>query len=200
MSRLVLTPDVLNRLPHRSQQKTHHSPRSVCSSRAESATSANPLPRAMNRTLVLLACLTLASETATAQAPDAKTAMRNGFNEVSAWVTKAADLVPPDKYSYRPTQSVRTFGQLVAHIADAHNWYCGNATGKKVEWSDAIEKGNTDKATLAQKLKQSIDACNAIYTKGGDAGQLIGNVGHTNLHYGNIITYMRMMGLTPPSS
>jgi uncharacterized damage-inducible protein DinB len=126
--------------------------------------------------------------------------MHNGFKEVTAWVTTAADLVPADKYSYRPAPSVRTFGQLVAHVADAHNWYCGNATGQKVEWSDAIEKGTTDKATVVQKLKQSIDGCNAIYTKGGDATQLIGNVGHTNLHYGNIITYMRMLGLTPPSS
>jgi hypothetical protein len=51
-----------------------------------------------------------------------------------------------------------------------------------------------------QKLKQSIDACNAVYGGGGQVGALFGNVGHTSLHYGNIITYMRMLGLTPPSS
>ncbi|MCI0391100.1 MAG: DinB family protein [Acidobacteria bacterium] len=132
--------------------------------------------------------------------PDAAEALRKSFTEVSGWVMKAADLVPADKYSYRPTQSVRTFGQLVAHIADSHNYFCARAAGRNVQWSDAIEKGNTDKATLVQKLKQSSDACNAAYGGAGHAGPLTVNFGHTSMHYGNIITYMRMLGLTPPSS
>jgi hypothetical protein len=130
---------------------------------------------------------------------DAAATLRKSFGEVSGWVTKAADLVPADKYTYRPAQSVRTFGQLIAHVADAHNYYCARAAGRNVQWSDAIEKGSTDKATLSEKLKQSIDACNAAYGA-GQVGPLVENVGHTNLHYGNIITYMRMLGLVPPSS
>ena len=31
-------------------------------------------------------------------------------------------------------------------------------------------------------------------------GPLTENFGHTNLHYGNMITYIRMLGLKPPSS
>lgn len=135
-----------------------------------------------------------------AGASETAAAMQKGFGELSGWVTKAADMVPPDKYSYQPTATVRTFGQLIAHIADGQNYYCGRAAGEKIEWSDAVEKGGTDKATLVAKLKQSTDACNAAYGGNGQAGQLIGNIGHTSLHYGNIITYMRMMGLTPPSS
>ena len=124
----------------------------------------------------------------------------HGFTEVSGWVTKAADLVPADKYSYRPVASVRTFGQLIAHIADGYNYYCATASGRKVQWSDAIEKGPTDKAALVQKLKQSTDACNAAYVATSQSGQLVGNIAHANLHYGNIITYMRMLELVPPSS
>ncbi len=120
--------------------------------------------------------------------------------EVSGWVTKAADLVPADKYSYRPAPSVRTFGQLVAHLVDASNWYCARAAGRGVQWSDATEKGNTDKATVVPKLKQALDACNSQYAGTGQAGPLLANIGHTSLHYGNVITYMRMLGLVPPSS
>jgi hypothetical protein len=69
-----------------------------------------------------------------------------------------------------------------------------------VEWSDAIEKGRTDKATLVQTLRQATEACNAAYAGGGQVRALIDNIGHTNLHYGNLITYLRMLGLTPPSS
>jgi hypothetical protein len=127
-------------------------------------------------------------------------AARRNFADVSGQIMKAAALVPADKYTYRPTQSVRTVGQLLAHIADGYNYFCATAAGRKVEWSDSIEKGNTDKATLAQKLEQSTDACAAAYGGPGQIGALIDNVAHTNLHYGNIITYMRMLGLVPPSS
>lgn len=136
-----------------------------------------------------------------AQSPDAATSVRDSFIEMSGWVTKAAEMVPDDKYSYRPVDSVRTFGQLVAHIADSHNYYCARGAGKNIEWSDAIEKGSTDKATLLPVLKQSVERCNEAYKGGsGRVGPLLGNVGHTSLHYGNIITYMRMLGMKPPSS
>ena len=134
------------------------------------------------------------------QPNDAMSAVRSAWNEVAGWITKAAEIVPADKYSYRPTQTVRTFGQLIGHLADAYNWYCANAGGRKAEWADPVEKGPGDKATLTSKLKQATDACNAVYGSRGAMNQLIGNVGHSNLHYGNIITYMRMLGLVPPSS
>ena len=148
-------------------------------------------------------CLLLSAESIAAQsAADTTTAaaLRFGFGEVNGWVTKAADLVPADKYSYRPAQTVRTFGQQIAHIADSYNYYCARAAGRTVQWSDAIEKGSTDKATLLPKLRQSVDACAAAYAGTASTGPGFANIAHTNLHYGNIITYMRMLGLTPPSS
>jgi len=122
-----------------------------------------------------------------------------GFGEVAGWVGKAADLVPAEKYAYRPVDTVRTFGQLVAHIADAHNYYCARGAGKNVQWSDAVEKGRLDKATVVAKLKQSIEACDGVYAASA-APPLMANIAHTNLLYGNIVTYMRMLGLAPPSS
>jgi hypothetical protein len=136
-----------------------------------------------------------------AGSPNVVADLRRSFGEVSAWVTKAADMVPAEKYSYRPVDTVRTFGQLIAHVADSYNYYCARAAGKNIEWSDPLEKGSTDKATLVPKLKQALDTCNVVYGgNAGQPGQLIDNVGHTSLHYGNIITYMRMLGMKPPSS
>jgi uncharacterized damage-inducible protein DinB len=127
--------------------------------------------------------------------------MRQGFAEVSGWVSKAADMVPADKYNYKPVDTVRNFGQIIAHVTDSLNFFCARGAGNKVEYSDAAEKGSTDKATLVPKLKQAIDKCNAAYAgDNGQVGPLLGNIGHTSLHYGNIITYLRMMGLKPPSS
>lgn len=146
--------------------------------------------------LILLLSISVA-----AQSPSDE--VKKGFIEVNDWVVKSAELVPADKYNYKPTDGVRTFGQLIAHITDSYNYFCLGAVGKPIKWEDAVvaEKGNTDKDTLMPKLKEAIGRCTAAYdAKNSQFGPLFGNVGHTNLHYGNIITYMRMMGLKPPSS
>ena len=127
-------------------------------------------------------------------------AARRGFVEISGWVARAAELVPADKYSYRPVATVRTFGQLVAHIADAYQYYCARGAGRTTEWTDTIEKGAVTKDAIVQRLKQASDACTPPYAGTGPVAPLMENVGHTSLHYGNMITYMRMLGLTPPSS
>lgn len=126
---------------------------------------------------------------------------KKGFEEVSGFVTKSAELVPAEKYNYKPVDTVRTFGQLIAHITDSYNFFCARGAGQKNQWSDAAEKGAIDKATLVPKLKEAVDKCNAVY--GAESSQLVPlfeNVSHTNLHYGNLITYLRMMGMKPPSS
>jgi uncharacterized damage-inducible protein DinB len=156
------------------------------------------------RILLFLCCVLVPAASSFAQTtpektPDMATEIRNGFNEVNGWVTQAAEMVPAEKYSYKPVDSVRTFGQLIAHVTDSYNYFCAHAAGNKVEWSTPVEKGATDKDTLLPKLKEAVGKCNAAYNN-GQLRPLFVNVGHTNLHYGNIITYMRMMGLKPPSS
>lgn len=158
------------------------------------------------RMLTILCCLLLPAassfaQTAPDKTPDVATELRNGFNEVNGWVMKAAEAVPADKYNYRPVDSVRTFGQLIGHITDSYNYFCTNAVGTKVEWSDAVEKGSTDKDTMLPKLKEAVGRCTTTYSaSNAKLRPLLINVSHTSLHYGNIITYMRMMGLKPPSS
>ena len=158
------------------------------------------------RILLILCCVLVPAASSFAQttpekAPDVTADMRNGFNEVNEWVTKAAEMVPADKYNYKPVDTVRTFGQLIAHITDSYNYFCAHGVGNKVQWVTPIEKGKTDKETLLPKLKEAVGRCNAAYSAGNaQLRPLFTNLGHTNLHYGNIITYMRMMGLKPPSS
>jgi len=157
------------------------------------------------RILLILCCVLLPAASSFGQSapdktPDMATELRNGFNEVNGWVTKAADMVPADKYNYKPVDTVRTFGQIIAHITDSLDYFCARAAGNKQQ-DDSAEKGPTDKATLVPKLKQAVDKCNAVYASdSAQFGPLMANVAHTNLHYGNLITYLRMMGMKPPSS
>ncbi|HET6977959.1 MAG TPA: DinB family protein [Pyrinomonadaceae bacterium] len=158
------------------------------------------------RLLLILCCLFVPAsasfaQTAPEKTPDMATDVRNGFNEVNDWVLKAAEMVPADKYNYKPVDTVRTFGQLIAHVTDSYNYFCAHGAGNKVEWTTPVEKGATDKETVLPKLKEAAGKCNAAYGSANpQLRPLFMNVGHTNLHYGNIITYMRMMGLKPPSS
>ena len=144
--------------------------------------------------LVLLLSVSVAAQTPNDE-------VKKGFTEVNDWVVKAAEMVPADKYNFKPTETVRSFGQLVAHITDSYNYFCANAVGNKVKWSTPVEEGSTDKDSLIPKLKEAVGRCTAAYdAKNSQFGPLFANVGHTSLHYGNIITYMRIMGLKPPSS
>jgi uncharacterized damage-inducible protein DinB len=161
----------------------------------------------MTRCLSFVCCSMLLATPAFAQstgagAADTSTvvALRRSFAEVSGFITKSADMVPADKYSYRPTPSVMTFAQVIAHVADSYYFYCARVAGRPAPDDDATARGPLDKATLVAKLKQATDVCTAAYAGKPVVRPALTNIGHTNLHYGNIITYLRMLGMTPPSS
>jgi hypothetical protein len=153
---------------------------------------------------IALSLSTRTLETTSAQDVDKSkpaNGVRRNFTEVSGWVTKSAEMVPAEKYNYKPVDTVRTFGEQIGHITDSFNYFCAHGAGNKVQWADPVEKGKTDKETLLPKLKEAVDKCNAVHaSETAQLVPLITNIGHTNLHYGNVITYMRMMGLKPPSS
>jgi len=128
------------------------------------------------------------------------TSLQKNFTEVSTWISKAAEMVPAEKYSFKATPQVRSFGQLIAHVTDSYNFFCARAAGKEVKWADPVEKGTIDKTTLVPKLKEATDSCNGVYKTSTKVDDLITNIGHTSLHYGNMITYLRLMGMVPPSS
>ena len=140
----------------------------------------------MTSTSLLAFCgliLLPAGSRAQAGGPNVLDGLRGGFAEVHTAVSKSADLVPANKYTYRPVATVRTFGELVAHVADSYAWYCSRASGRNVQWSDAIEKGKTDKATVTQKLRESLAMCTAAYGNGSsNLGNLMANIAHTNLN------------------
>ena len=154
--------------------------------------------------LLLICCALVATPVSHARqaAPTAQAAVKYGFDEVAGWLVASAELVPADKYTYKPVNTVRSFGELMAHAADGMNWHCGSAkAAKDVAWSDAVEKGGPTKAKVVAALRQSIQGCNAAHASAAARiDKLMANVAHSNLHYGNVITYLRMLGLKPPSS
>jgi uncharacterized damage-inducible protein DinB len=141
---------------------------------------------------------------------------RAGYDVVKGYLLKAAAQVPEEHYAFQPTKDVRTLGALFAHVADANFMICGMASGEKPTMS-GIEKSKTSKADLEAALAASFKFCDAAWDsiKGARAdesakfflpgshtrlGVMGFNTAHDFEHYGNIVTYMRIKGLVPPSS
>jgi len=131
-------------------------------------------------------------------------------------VIKAAEKMPEEHYSFRPTPEVRSFGQILGHVADAQYGLCGRAGAMQRPEGGSIEKTKTSKADLVAALKTAIAACDDVYGSlsdaqaaekikflGGERSKLAVlsfNTTHNYEHYGNLVTYMRIKGLVPPSS
>jgi uncharacterized damage-inducible protein DinB len=130
-------------------------------------------------------------------------------------VVEAAEKMPEADYGFQATKDVRTFGAFVGHIANAEFGYCSRAKGEANPSKDNFEKVS-GKAALVAGLKAAVAYCDSVYRAQSDAslaemlpggqapqprGQvLVQNISHSNEHYGNLVTYMRLKGLVPPST
>src|SRR5258708_23155680 len=74
-------------------------------------------------------------------------------------ILRSADKVPEDLYAFKPTGDVRSFGQIVGHVADAQYLFCSTATGEKSPATGSIEKTKTSKADLVAALKEAFTYC-----------------------------------------
>jgi hypothetical protein len=147
------------------------------------------------------------------------TEVKGMYDPIIGYITKAADQFPEDKYGWQPTPDVRTFGRLIAHIIDDNVGACYALAGVERP-IPALETGtgptaagkDLKKADLTKMLGQAVDLCGKAFAAVNDGnmmerngrrskiGTLIYNTTHTNEHYGNIVTYMRLQGMVPPST
>lgn len=151
--------------------------------------------------------------------PAANTAigsLRAQYDIVKGYLLKSAEQVPEEHYAFKPTPEVRSLGQLFGHVANANFMICGMAGGEKGTMGD-IEKTKTTKKDLQEALAASFKFCDAAFDGMTEARAaetvkfflpgthtrltvLAFNTSHDFEHYGNVVTYMRMKGLVPPSS
>jgi uncharacterized damage-inducible protein DinB len=137
------------------------------------------------------------------------------YARVKGILLKSAEKMPEENYSFKPVDTVRTYGQIVGHLADAQYMFCSIALGEKNPQLD-IEHTKTTKADLIAALNAALTYCDKAYDGMTDAsaaqiitlfgnpspriGALTVNNMHDLEHYGNLVTYMRMKNIVPPSS
>lgn len=137
------------------------------------------------------------------------------YTLLSSVVIAAAEKMPEENYSFRPTPGVRSFGQLVGHLADSQYFFCSSVAGESKP-PGGFEKSKTSKADLVAALKDAVAYCSKTYASMTDAKGsemmkmmnsdfarltvLSANTAHDYEHYGNMATYMRLKGIVPPTS
>lgn len=169
----------------------------------------------MNRYLLTILVVAAASACVTqAQTTNPlSTELKQAYNNVKNNILKAAEKMPEEDYGFKATPEVRSFGQLIAHIADSQTRSCNAVKG---EQKAGTAGSKTSKADIVAALKESFTDCDAAYDSLTDAtatdmiktargqrsklGTLAGIVTHDNEEYGYIAVYMRLKGVVPPSS
>jgi hypothetical protein len=141
------------------------------------------------------------------------TDVKQDYASIKNVLLRSADKMLDMDYSFRTTPKVRTFGEMIAHIADTQTALCGVVKGEQQRGNAA---GKTSKADLSAALKASFDYCDPVYDSMTDAegaqtvkmfgrdrtklGVLIFNTAHDNEMYGQMVAYMRIKSIVPPSS
>lgn len=135
------------------------------------------------------------------------------YMQVAGNITKSIEKMPADKFSYKPIDTVMPFSEFIGHLVDANMNFCTAITGGT---RPASIRKEADKEKLAAAWKNAMDECTKAWSMTTDksmgemktmgkmerpaAFPLLLNTSHTWEHYGNLVTYMRMNGLVPPSS
>jgi uncharacterized damage-inducible protein DinB len=139
--------------------------------------------------------------------------VKQAYTSVKNHLVKAAENMPEADYSFQPVPAIRSFGQLIAHIADANVRNCSAVKGEPKR-GEAASKSS--KADLVAALQASFEECDGAYDSLTDAtatsmvktargertklGMLVYNTTHDNEEYGYLAVYLRLKGLVPPSS
>jgi uncharacterized damage-inducible protein DinB len=176
--------------------------------------------------LVLVSTAAFAQDSKTPQASTSKGEQASPANPFSSYnkiffarmktiLVSSAEKMPEENYNFKPTEAVRSYGQIVGHVADAQYNFCSMALGE-TNPGLKIEQTKTTKADLVAALKDALTYCDKAYDGMTDTaslqtvkmfgmdmpkfGVLNINNAHDMEHYGNLVTYMRLKNVVPPTS
>ena len=167
-------------------------------------------------TMMILTATMLSAQTPATTDTGYTATVRNSWNTVKRYVAASAEKMPAEQYGFKPTPEVRSFGELIGHLANEHYLLCSPLKGEANPMEKVDFEKTTAKADLVKAINDSIAYCDAAYAAAKDDPKTIApfsaeqrdtpfrvmvlNVTHDSEHYGNIVTYLRLKGIVPPSS
>jgi uncharacterized damage-inducible protein DinB len=168
---------------------------------------------------ILVACAVaglMISGAALGQGSPFASELQASYAHIKPNILKAADKMPAEDYSFKPTPDIRTFARVVNHVTEAQLHICGAANNTDASALPKVPAETADKATIVEALKASFAECDKAYSGLTDANaaemlqagpakrsrlsMLWGNIAHDNEQYATLSLYLRLKGIVPPSS
>ena len=166
--------------------------------------------------LVLAVQAQAPAQTQAAQLEPATQSLKGAYSSNRRNIIGAAEKMPAEHYSFKPTSDVRSFAEILGHIAFVNYLNCAVIKGEANPNKENFEKSLTAKEDVLKALKASFDYCDGGFNTLSDAtmkesykmgareipkaSQVVLNAVHNMEHYGNLVTYLRLKGIVPPSS
>ena len=165
------------------------------------------------------ACVTIAQQPAPPPAPDSpKPSLVGealaGYNQTKKIIVAAAEAMPAENFSFKPTPEIRSYAELFTHVAQVQTGICGVIAGTPFERKPPSTAAAKDEVIAV--LKKSFDACDAAFEtvtdanaadvsgqgfmRGSKLGNIQKNTAHNNEMYGQMVVYLRLKGIVPPST
>jgi hypothetical protein len=113
---------------------------------------------------------------------------------------------PADKYGYRATKDVRSFGEIIVHVSSGNAYAAKAGRGEKAIWDEIDPKGYTAKAAIVALLEKTIaDSTASLKATPADrwaktVEPWLAVIEHAGEHYGQLVVYYRNNGMVPPES
>jgi hypothetical protein len=142
------------------------------------------------------------------------TAVKHAYDTDKLNIIQTAENVPEEDYSFKPTPEIRSFAEVLNHIASSQMHTCSTLLGSSMSYS--APAANASKANVVAALKASFEECDRAYDSMTDAAAtqmvksyrgevpklaaLMGNNHHNSEQYGILTVYMRLKGIVPPST
>ena len=116
----------------------------------------------------LLICLLASAPIALAQDNPLSAFNKRAYGQIKQWLLHSAEKMPEENYSFKPTESVRGFGQVLGHVSDVQYLFCSSVLGEKNP-APKIEQTKTSKDDLIASLKAAFAYCDKAYDGMTDA-------------------------------
>ena len=132
--------------------------------------------------------------------------IRAYFTGVDKQVLEMAKDFPEDKYDFRLKPEMRSFGEVIVHVASGNVYAAKAGRGEKVKWDELDPKNYKTKAAIVALLEKSIADSEATLKRTTDEAlskslePWLGVLQHSSEHYGLLVAYYRANGLVPPAS
>ena len=164
--------------------------------------------------LLLLAIVGLLAAQGMQAADPISDELRRQWEASRNQIITLAEAIPEGKYDYKPTPEVRSFREQLQHLVGENFMFMGLVAGEKASGAPnpeslksraEIMKALEESYAYGVKVLAGLNDQKATETVAGFRGQqtlrmgiVIANMKDNHEHYGNLVTYIRLNGITPP--